>query len=109
MKPIIYSLLFCLLFAGTASAQIENNKTTRHDTTATFKVYGVCSQCKDRIEDALKVKGVAAANWDVDTKMLTITYNASHISLEKINNKIAAAGHDTYAKKAADADLLCTA
>ena len=64
----------------------------------------MCSQCKHRIEEALQVKGIAAADWNVDTKMLTVTYNAAHISLEKINNKITAAGHDTYYKKADDAD-----
>src|SRR3954469_21879295 len=102
MKRSIYTLLFCLL-AGIA-AQAQNDRTTQHDTTAIFKVYGVCTQCKHRIEEAMQVKGIAAADWNVDTKMLTVTYNAAHISLEKINNKIAAAGHDTYYKKADDAD-----
>src|SRR3954447_12586356 len=102
MERFICLLLFCLLTGIAAEAQ--NDKTTQHDTTAIFKVYGVCSQCKHRIEEALQVKGIAAANWNVDTKMLTVAYSAAHISLEKINNKIAAAGHDTYYKKADDAD-----
>src|SRR3954469_11506808 len=102
MERLIWLLLFCLL-AGT-TVQAQNDKTTQHDTTAIFKVYGVCSQCKHRIEEALQVKGIAAADWNVDTKMLTVTYNTAHTSLEKINNKIAAAGHDTYYKKADDAD-----
>lgn len=102
MKRMIYPVLLCLLWG--IAAQAQNEKTTQHDTTVTFKVYGVCSQCKHRIEEALHVKGIAAADWNVDTKMLTVTYNAAHLSLEKINNKIAAAGHDTYSKKADDAD-----
>src|SRR3954469_13835644 len=102
MERLIWLLLFCLL-AGT-TVQAQNDKTTQHDTTAIFKVYGVCSQCKHRIEEAMQVKGIAAADWNVDTKMLKVTYNAAHTSLEKINNKIAAAGHDTYYKKADDAD-----
>src|SRR5689334_22682068 len=102
MKRFICTVLFCLL--AVIAVQAQNDKTIQHDTTATFKVFGVCSQCKHRIEEALKVKGVAAADWNVDTKMLTVNYDPAHISLEKINNKIAAAGHDTYYKKADDAD-----
>ena len=96
-------MLFCFLFISvTAYAQEDN--TTHQDTTVTFKVYGVCSQCKHRIEEALQVKGVQAADWNIDTKMLTVTYNTDRISLEKINNKIVDVGHDTYYKKADDAD-----
>jgi len=76
------------------------------DTTASFKVFGVCGICKDRIEGALKIKAVSKAEWDIDTKILTVTYDKGRTSLEKINNKIAAAGHDTYYKKAKDADYF---
>ena len=73
-----------------------------HNETATFKVYGNCGMCKSRIEAALKVNGISNANWDVKTKMLAVTYNPHEISLEDINKKIAAVGHDTETVKADD-------
>ncbi|MEJ7829744.1 MAG: carboxypeptidase-like regulatory domain-containing protein, partial [Segetibacter sp.] len=39
----------------------------------------------------------------MDTKTLSLTYDLSKIPIDKIHNKIAAAGHDTYLKKANDA------
>ncbi|HVZ25016.1 MAG TPA: TonB-dependent receptor, partial [Sediminibacterium sp.] len=72
------------------------------DTTATFKVYGVCEQCKSRIEGALKTRGVSAANWDIPGNMLTVSWDPAKTSLQKINKKITAAGHDTYYQKATD-------
>lgn len=65
-----------------------------------FKVFGACEQCKDRIETALKIKGVKSANWNVDTKELALKYNPAVVSLEKIENKIVAVGHDLANKKA---------
>jgi outer membrane receptor for ferrienterochelin and colicins len=44
------------------------------DSSASFKVYGECIQCKRRIEKALKVKGIESANWNVETEMLAVVY-----------------------------------
>jgi len=71
-------------------------------TTTIFKVHGACEQCKDRIENAIKIKGVKEGVWDVDTKMLTLVFDTTIISLEKIQNKILATGHDVEDKKAKD-------
>lgn len=74
------------------------------DTTITFKVNGVCeSMCKPKIEDAAKGKGVSSAVWDTDSKMLTLAYDPSKTSVEKVQNRIAEAGHDLDNKKANDA------
>jgi copper chaperone CopZ len=60
--------------------------------------------CKSTIETSLKsVKGVAAAIWDVDAKVITVTYNPKKIELLDIHKKIAAVGYDTDKAKAADA------
>ena len=101
MKTIKYFLLLCLLFCGKAAF---SKKTTiiYSDSTLTFKVFGVCEQCKDRIEKAVKVKGVTSADWDVDTKMLTIQFDPAKISLNKIENRIVGVGHDLENKKAKD-------
>ena len=72
------------------------------DTTITFKVSGACEQCKQRIQKSMKIKGVHAANWDVATKMLTVSYVPSIISADRIHHTIAGVGHDTEKEKATD-------
>lgn len=73
------------------------------DTTVIFKVYGVCATyCKPRIETASKGKGVASALWNVDTKMLTLVYDPSKTTLDKVQKRILDAGHDVENKKAKD-------
>jgi len=73
------------------------------DTTITFKVYGVCAMyCKPRIETASKGKGVESALWNVDTKMLTLVYDPSKTTVDKVQKRILDAGHDVENKKAKD-------
>lgn len=66
-----------------------------HDKTDSVKVYGKCEMCKARIEKAAKIDGVKKADWNVDTKMLTVTYNADKVKLDDIQKSIASVGHDT--------------
>jgi len=40
-----------------------------------IKVWGNCGKCKTRIEKAAKVKGVKKTFWNMETKMLELTYN----------------------------------
>ena len=72
--------------------------------TETFKVYGECDMCKRRIENSLKVDGIKSANWDVETKILKVQYvlTADITGGKKIQQLIAAAGHDTQDYKALD-------
>src|SRR5436189_6390448 len=95
----------CILLLGLAGYAQTGNRISR-DTTASVKVFGVCEQCKNRIEGALKIKGISKAEWNIDTKMLTVSYDLKKTNLEKINNKVASVGHDTYNKKARDADYF---
>ena len=102
MKIFHYIFVSCLFFSA-ITGYAQQGKPPSKDSTTAFKVFGVCEQCKHRIEESLKVKGVKRADWNIETKMLSLTYDPSKISIEKIHNKIAAAGHDTYIKKANDA------
>lgn len=68
--------------------------------TTNLKVFGNCVMCKNRIEKALDQPGIKRAVWDVKSKNLEVVYNTSKISLSKINDVIAAAGHDTETTKA---------
>jgi outer membrane receptor for ferrienterochelin and colicins len=101
MKMIKYFILLALTCTtGITNAQV--NKTVAKDTSVSFKVYGACEQCKSRIETAVKSKAVKKASWDVDSKILSLTYNPAQISLDKIQNRIVAVGHDLDSKKAKD-------
>jgi periplasmic mercuric ion binding protein len=62
--------------------------------TETFKVSGNCGMCKSKIEKAAKEAGAKSATWDVDTKILTVTYTSSSTNTAKIQKKIASVGYD---------------
>lgn len=68
----------------------------------TIKVNGECGMCKNRIQKALKLEGIASANWNTEAKLLTVTYNSAIITNETIQKKVAAVGHDTGKYRAED-------
>ena len=71
--------------------------------TASFKVYGSCGMCKDRIEKAAtSVDGVCSSEWDNETKMMKFTYHPEKVKVEKIHDAIALVGHDTEKATASD-------
>ncbi len=90
-------LLCIVMLAITASAQKKNTKTD------TLMVYGNCSQCKDRIENTLNDFGIAKADWGIESKILTVTYDTTKFSIRSIEQKLASAGHDTRLIKATKA------
>ncbi len=96
---IKYLFIFLVLLVVSFRLLAQDKNETPF-TIISFKVFGACEQCKDRIETALKIKGVKSADWNVDTKQLALEYNPAVISLEKIENKIVMVGHDLANKKA---------
>ena len=101
MKAIKYIKMLMLVLTGVTSYS-QGNPPSSGDTSITFKVHGACIQCKNRIEAAVKGKGVKAAIWDIDSKILSLTYNPLQTTLDKIQNRIVAVGHDIRNKKAKD-------
>ena len=88
MKTKITTLLCCMIFSIAVFANGESK-------TETFKVYGNCSMCKETIEGALKKKdGVLSKKWDVEKKEITVTYDPSKITVQKIGQLVAASGYD---------------
>jgi periplasmic mercuric ion binding protein len=74
-----------------------------HNHKAEFKVYGACGMCETRIENTAKsLDGVTSADWNRETKMLTIEYDTEKVSLDDVHKKIAEAGHDTDKVRAKD-------
>ncbi|MFI5133626.1 MAG: carboxypeptidase-like regulatory domain-containing protein [Chitinophagales bacterium] len=102
MKPFKY-LAFIAAILLTQDLSYSQDLKPSKDTTVSFKVFGACEQCKNRIEKAVKVKAVKSAIWDVDTKILLVVYNPGLISIDKIQDRIVAVGHDLENKKADDA------
>ena len=100
----ITTVITVLLFTNHLSHSQQNEKSgIPKDSIVSFKVQGICEMCKHRIEEVAKGKGVSTANWDVDTKILSLVYEPSATTLEKVHKRIAAAGHDTEMEKANDA------
>lgn len=70
---------------------------------AEFRVEGLCEMCKERIEKtAMSVKGVESASWNIDNKMLHLSFDKTVTSQETVQKAIAQAGHDNGKYKAPD-------
>lgn len=81
------------------SAKVKSLETT------SFRVYGNCGMCKDRIERAARsIKGVVVAVWEEEKSMITIKYQPSLVEVEAIHKALAKVGHDTDSVRANDAD-----
>ncbi len=104
MKSVKYiTVVAVLILSFSYVLDAQNSKATAKDTAVVFKINGTCSQCKERIEEALKIKGIRSADWDVNTKMLSLVYNPVNLSVSKIHKRLAEVGHDTELEKAKDA------
>ena len=100
MKKIIYIAVVLIANSITSCS----NKTTSDSNTettmmasnaqSTFKVWGNCEMCKETIEASLKVDGIAKADWNVDTKIMSVSFDSTKINLDKIQKNIAMVGYD---------------
>ncbi len=71
-------------------------------TTETIPVSGNCGMCKTKIEKAAKEAGASKADWNAETKTLTVKYKSTSTNAAKIQEGIAAVGYDTRDVKATD-------
>ena len=85
MRNIIIIAIFSILTMN-AWAQKE---TVKIETSAQ------CEMCKERIEEEMQfTKGVTAANLDVESQILTITFKSKKTNLDKIKRAISLIGYD---------------
>lgn len=77
-----------LLFSTACNAQIKNAKSE------SVKIYGNCGMCETTIEKAGNKKKIAKVDWNKDTKMATITYDAKKTNQDEILKRIALSGYD---------------
>jgi mercuric ion binding protein len=96
----IATAVFAVLLSVNSFAQMKDHSKTAATKIETIKVYGNCDQCKTRIEKAAKITGVGKADWNSDTKLLTLTYDPSKVKSDDVQKKIVAVGHDTEKFKA---------
>ena len=96
MKHLLVVFAFVLSLASFTFAQENTVKE------AEFKALGNCGQCKTRIEKALKIKEVKLAKWNRQTKMVSVAYLSPAITLDSLQQRVAAVGHDTEKFKAPD-------
>lgn len=78
-------------------AIITNTAKAQDATTAELKVKtsAVCEMCKETIEKFMAFeKGVKKSSLDVDSKILTVTYNPEKTTPEKIRKAVSKSGYD---------------
>jgi len=86
-----YILLSLFFFAGLVSCATAQK--TTGDQTISFKVYGVCDDCKQRIElAAMDAKGVKKAEWDKQSNVLVLV-GSSKMTKENVAASVAKAGY----------------
>ncbi len=78
-----------LLSITTTNAQIKNA------ITQTVKISGNCGMCKEKIEKAGNLKKIAKVDWNKETNMATLTYDAKKTNQDEILKRIALAGYDS--------------
>lgn len=90
MKTIKNRIMILLLLVSFAScnAQIKN------ETSITEKISGNCGMCKKTIEKAGSIKNEAEVNWNKETKLATITFDAKKTTKDAVLKRIALAGYD---------------
>ena len=90
MKKIIILVALNLALSYTNTyAQIKNA------TIGKVKIYGNCGMCETTIEKAGNVANIASVDWNKDTKMATIRYDAKKTNQDEILKRIALAGYDS--------------
>lgn len=94
MKAVQFSLLAFLFSLFSVSVFAQSKKET-------FDVSGNCGMCKKTIEKAAKEGGASFAEWNKETKKITIKYS-KNTDRSKIQQKIADAGYDNAGARASD-------
>lgn len=96
MKAIILMAVVGLLSTTLIQAQIKNAKTE------TIKVYGNCGMCETTIKKEGSKTKLYKTDWNVDTKMASITYDSKKTSADAVLKTLALSGYDNISYLAPD-------
>lgn len=98
MKQLVLISSICLLLVTSCGKKIPAGAVKE-----TFHVAGNCGMCKKTIEGSLQMDGVYRAKWNKKTKLITVVFDSSVVSLSHIQQRIADVGYDNEGFKATDA------
>lgn len=82
---ILSTIFIATLFACQHNSPLKTEK---------FKVWGNCEKCKVTIENASNLVGVSKKNWDIESKLMVVTFDTTKVSLDRIQESIAKSGYD---------------
>ncbi|HEX8515612.1 MAG TPA: heavy-metal-associated domain-containing protein [Bacteroidia bacterium] len=104
LVAVAFVALFFTACGNKSGSDTAESKTevVNGEATSTFKVWGNCDMCKETIEGSLKADGITKADWNTETDMITVSYDASKISLDQIHKNISSVGYDTEKYKGDD-------
>jgi len=84
----IFIMAVLLVTATATQAQIKNAQTD------TVKVFGNCGMCEATIEKAGSETKTSKTDWNQETGIAVITYDAKKTSLDAVLKNIARSGYD---------------
>jgi copper chaperone CopZ len=105
IKIVLFISLSALMVAcnaGENKSEMTMTEKSNGLTTSTFKVWGNCDMCKETIESSLKLNGVINSDWNVESKLMTVSYDDKIISLDSIQKNISLVGYDNEKYKGND-------
>ncbi|KQT24268.1 TonB-dependent receptor [Chryseobacterium sp. Leaf405] len=84
----------CCLYERDSKVSPTENHDRHSKKENEFYVKGNCESCKARIEKAAKDAGATSAEWNAEKQMVTLNFDSTKTSSDKILKKIADVGHD---------------
>lgn len=106
MKKLAFGCVFAAFLVSCGNKEADLSVKTEPVAGSTvksaFRVWGNCEMCKETIEGSLQVDGVTEANWNVESKVLSVTYDTTRIDLDQVEKNVAAAGYDNVKYKGDD-------
>lgn len=103
-NPIIIFLISCAVFALSFTTTEKNPSST----TIQFWVAGTCGLCEETIEKSLDIKGIVAADYNLDTQILTVTYKPKKVTEDQIHKILNEVGYDTEKSTCTEEQYLRT-
>lgn len=98
-----FSIIWLCALGILLSSNALDAQSKASDQNLSIWVNGVCGMCKDRIQKAaFRTTGVRTASWDVNSKILAVTFDKGKFSEDQLHRTIAGVGHDTEKRKAPD-------